>query len=522
MRHRLAPHRPRRARRTLVLATTLAVVAAGCADTADEGRASGPADASAAATSTGAPVTSGGATNAVPATATIAVVPGWEAIAEPILAGVADSAGVSFELDLDWMDANAGEDVEQRLLGAVAAGELDAALVGARALSTAGVAGFDVLVAPWLVDSYALQETILASDIPERLLAGLDAIGVVGVALVPGPMRYPIGVDGPFVARDDFDGATFHTFPGEQNAATAVALGATHSQLWGDERNAAIDDGTIDVTENSMEWMRNNGRGSHITLDPLWPAIGVFIVNPDAAATWSTSRLSQISDAIAAASATADELVEADTALLAELCAAGKQAVRSTEGERSALLGAVQPVYERLAVDAAAGPLLDDIRALASTLAEAQPAVPTECDGSAAGSSAQGTDDPSVLDGTYQLVWTVEELMALPDVDEGTARGNAGGFTLVLDDGGFEMRWERFPGDRCDGTYGVSGDRVQFVAARDLARWTCGGETLGVMIMDAAWRLEGDQLVLSDFVVTDDDITSWNAGYFSKPLTRAG
>ena len=92
---------------------------------------------------------------------------------------------------------------------------------------------------------------------------------------------------------------------------------------------------------------------------------------------------------------------------------------------------------------------------------------------------------------------------------------------LILQDGTFDMVWQDLPDDSCGGTYGVSGDRVQFVAADDLATWTCGGESLGMLVLDAAWSLEGDQLVLSDFSVSPEpDITWWNAGFFSKPLTR--
>ena len=77
------------------------------------------------------------------------------------------------------------------------------------------------------------------------------------------------------------------------------------------------------------------------------------------------------------------------------------------------------------------------------------------------------------------------------------------------------------PDDPCGGTYAVSGNRVQLVAATDVATWTCGGDSLGDLVLDATWTLEGDQLVLSDFVLSPQpDITWWNAGYFSKPMTR--
>ena len=66
----------------------------------------------------------------------------------------------------------------------------------ARAPSTASdVPSFDALHAPLLIDSYPLQRTALESPlVPARCSSGLEPLGVVGLGILPGPLRKPLGV----------------------------------------------------------------------------------------------------------------------------------------------------------------------------------------------------------------------------------------------------------------------------------------------------------------------------------------
>jgi hypothetical protein len=246
----------------------------------------------------------------------------------------------------------------------------------------------------------------------------------------------------------------------------------------------------------------------------------VFVVNAERLAGLPESQVEGMRSAIAAAAPSAADLLEAADSAIVDLCAHGKQIVAPSADDSAALVAALRPVYDTLAADASAGAILADIEALKPSVSATSLSTPDECTDAPAG-TAVGTDDPAVLNGSYTLEWTVEELMTQFDADEGTARGNDGPFVLTLEDGTFEMVWQDISEDSCGGTYGVSGDRVQFLAADDLAIWTCGGESLGTLVLDAAWSLEGDQLVLSDFALSPEpDITWWNAAFFSKPLTR--
>ena len=191
----------------------------------------------------------------------LVVPPGWEWRVEPLINALASSTDEApqIEIDFEWQDAHAGVDVERDIVEAVASGELDLGFVGTRAISELGAPSFDALTAPMLVDSYPLQQAIMDSDIPDRLLVSLDDIGVTGLDVAAGPLRRPLGVSGPFLNPGDFAGTTFHTCRSASNAATVAALGATHTDVWGSERDDGLVDGTIDGTENSIDWMLSNG-----------------------------------------------------------------------------------------------------------------------------------------------------------------------------------------------------------------------------------------------------------------------
>jgi TRAP-type C4-dicarboxylate transport system substrate-binding protein len=311
----------------------------------------------------------------------IATVPGWESELNPLVAALQDEpeTGVALEVDVAWIDANFGEDVEQRIIAAVAAGELDAGYVGVRALSALGPTGFDALVAPGLVDSYELQQAVLDSDIPDRLLPTLDDLGVMGLAIAAGPMRYPLGIEGPFARPEAFSGATFHTYPAPINTATAEALGSVHSQVFGDARDDAIDEGRIDVTENTLLWMARNGRGSFVTLDPLWPATAVLVINPGVMAGMSPEAVDALRAAIDDSRPTVAELISAENDLIDDLCAAGKRLVASSDTARSSMRHALQPVYDELAADDTASPLVAEIEALRATVDASSIEVPDGC-----------------------------------------------------------------------------------------------------------------------------------------------
>ena len=173
----------------------------------------------------------------------------------------------------------------------VEAGEVDLAWVGARAFDRVGVTAFQALLAPMLVDSHDLQSAVFEEGIPEEMLAGVQDAGVMGVGILPGPMRKVLGVSKPFREPRDFRGAVVGMQDSALTQATMEALGAT-TQV---EPSGPDIDG-LDAYEQHLGSINGNGyviSAHYVTgnLD-LWPRPLVVIANPDAFDALSDSQRS--------------------------------------------------------------------------------------------------------------------------------------------------------------------------------------------------------------------------------------
>ena len=66
-------------------------------------------------------------------------------------------------------------------------------MVASRAFDSAGVTTLQALNTPFLIDSNALANAVATSDHVPDLLAGLEDIGVIGLAIAPEGMRHLFG-----------------------------------------------------------------------------------------------------------------------------------------------------------------------------------------------------------------------------------------------------------------------------------------------------------------------------------------
>src|SRR4051794_17353086 len=112
-------------------------------------------------------------------------------------------------LRIDVRDGIHAEDVEyeRELISDLRAGRYDMAQVGARAFDLDGVTTLDPLVAPLVVRTLAQQKQVLMDRATvTRLLSGLHRIELVGVAIVPGDIRYLLGITRLLRSVDDLRG----------------------------------------------------------------------------------------------------------------------------------------------------------------------------------------------------------------------------------------------------------------------------------------------------------------------------
>jgi len=123
-----------------------------------------------------------------------------------------------------WRTGSPG--YETGVIHDVAAGKADLGWAGSRAFDSVGVASFDALNAPLLIDSYPLQRTALESPLASQMLDALKPLGVVGLGILPGPLRKPLG-SSRLVGPQDYRGKKIAIQDSQIARATLRALGAT-------------------------------------------------------------------------------------------------------------------------------------------------------------------------------------------------------------------------------------------------------------------------------------------------------
>jgi TRAP-type C4-dicarboxylate transport system substrate-binding protein len=186
----------------------------------------------------------------------------------------------------DWRDREV--DYERDTIADVRSGKVDLAVIPARAYDTLGVNSFQALLAPLLVDSYPVERRVLTSHVPDRMLAGVARLGVVGVAALPGALQYVLSMTAPLLRPLDYathtrTGWQIGVRPSRLTTATFRALGA------GTIAVAPGTDGSkyYSVEENPSDiWAFNYERATPgMTLASnmtFWPRVMTVVMNRDA------------------------------------------------------------------------------------------------------------------------------------------------------------------------------------------------------------------------------------------------
>ena len=120
---------------------------------------------------------------------------------------------------------------ESSIVQDVKDGTYDLAWVGPRVFDTLGDTDFQAMLAPMLIDSQDLQAKVFDAGIPDEMLAGVDTIGVVGVGVLPGPLRRPMSKSDQFTSPDVFHGKVVGTQTSALSEAAYRALGASPVHL---------------------------------------------------------------------------------------------------------------------------------------------------------------------------------------------------------------------------------------------------------------------------------------------------
>jgi TRAP-type C4-dicarboxylate transport system substrate-binding protein len=261
-------------------------------------------------------------------------------------------------------------DSEQRVARAVRAGRLPLAWDATRVWDIEGVLSFQGLQAPFLIDSVALMDRVIASPLAAQAASGLAAKGVVSLGLAAVNLRRPLGAKRSFRSLADFSGAKVNVISSKLSRAVVTALGAKPMEVGGGEDLAeALRTGKVDAAETAIDVVFRNGYSdvakfmtSNVVLFPKFASI-------DANAPMVNGLAAPLREALAGAAAATGPhssagLADLEDANAAALCRQGIRFASATQAQLDALAAAEKPVYDTLAAAAGTASLIDGIRVL--------------------------------------------------------------------------------------------------------------------------------------------------------------
>jgi TRAP-type C4-dicarboxylate transport system substrate-binding protein len=188
-------------------------------------------------------------------------------------------SGGSLRIDVkrDWRGHEV--DYEKNTIADVRSGKVDLASIPARAFDTFGIRSFQALLAPFLIDSYALERKVLGSDLPDQMLPGVTSLGVVGIALLPGGLQKALSVDTPMLAPSDYRGTRIGIRPSEVAARTFRALGAIPKDLAPGGDIFAFDGAEQDIFQIVASQYQESGAGTLPVNVNFWPRVVSIVMN---------------------------------------------------------------------------------------------------------------------------------------------------------------------------------------------------------------------------------------------------
>jgi TRAP-type C4-dicarboxylate transport system substrate-binding protein len=370
------------------------------------------------------------------------------------------------------------------LIRDVEAGSADLGVDPTRSFDTVGVNSFQALQAPFLIDTYPLEANVLGSSVSAEMLKGLEPPGLVGLAVVPGPMRRLLGLSRALVTVADIRGATIGIRPSGVTETTLEVLGA-HPVAFIPGGPIALS--SLDGVESHIDAIAGNrydtGAVALTTNLDLWPRPSVIFANAAVFRGLTDEQQGWLRAAGVTAAANGMPEVRDLENRVSELCLRHLRFVTATGGELAELRHAVEPVYAELRSDVTTKGLLDQIQAIRART-EGSPDIPPSCapsetspgpspprpKTSPSAPSAPSESGPSAsrlatqpaatpVDGMWEVTFTEADLLAAqpPPVSGEDIPENYGHFRMDLHAGTYVVTG---PLDRSDGVFAVEGNRI--------------------------------------------------------------
>lgn len=319
---------------------------------------------------------------------------------------------------------------ETGLIHDVQAGKTDLGIVGSRAWDTVGVDSLRALQAPLLINSLAVQQKVLSSPVAANMLLSLKPLGLVGLGIVPGTLRYPVGLARPLLMPADYAGLRLGEQQSNVAAATFRALRATAVPV-----AVGVSITRLDGAEQGYDNLQDETGTRHVTVTSnviLWPRPWVIFASDRTYAKLTPAQRQILFQAArdAVAPATASEGTS-DQIAAGNLCRSGLTTfATASTADLASLRRAVQPVYAMLDRERQNRDQIAQIQALAAGMPAEPPFVcrrPTP--------TAPVTRSP--LDGVWQFSTTIAQLKTVSTDPTEWIPENVGNTTVVVDRGRF-------------------------------------------------------------------------------------
>ena len=346
---------------------------------------------------------------------------------------------------------------ESGLIGDVRAGKADLGVAGSRAWDSVGVTSLRALGAPLLIDSYALQERVVASPLVAQMLKGLAPLGLVGLGVLPGPLRYPFGAARPLRGPSDYAGLRIGLPQSRVGSATVRALGGTPVWLASGPPIAGLDG--IEAGISLIQGSQYSRAGGYLTGNVvLWPRPLVVFASREALAKLTPAQQRILARAVAADVIPETNVLRDDQrTAIADLCRSHQlRLVVAGSADVVALRQAVQPVYAQLERDPGTRRQIAAIQAMRAGIA---PEPAPGCSPAVRPAAKAG-----ILDGVYQFTSTPADLRAAGAQPSEVIPENYGAYTIVVDRGRFALAQQNT--QACTWEYGtitVKGGTLQLL-----------------------------------------------------------
>jgi TRAP-type C4-dicarboxylate transport system substrate-binding protein len=333
-----------------------------------------------------------------------------------------------------------------------------------------GIGNFRALQAPFLIDSYPLEQKVLSSDIPAKMLAGLQHSGLVGLGIEPGSLQRPLSYSAPLLGASTYQGVSIGISPSEISDSFFSALGA--HPVVPDHFHAGDLVGDLGGIEADVTGIGAGGflPGASLTADVVFsPRPQVLFMNRHTFESLTAGQRRELARGAAAADRDSGVWQRSDAAAIRDLCHRQITMVTASQADLAGLLAAARPVYQRLESDPETEAFISRITSMRTAMGDAPQSVTCPAAGTAGSSGASGPS-PTLLEGTWQVTFTEGELIAAGgqpgSLDPG--EGNRGSVTLTLGNG--QWLWRLTGGDPgvtpnnlvVSGTYVVTGDEINF------------------------------------------------------------